>query len=161
MKTPVSTTNDTVVIALGNRFRGDDAAGPCVADRLRHLGVDCRIVDGAEDALAIMDAWQEARTAIVVDALDGGGSPGAIRRIEFGIQPLPKDLARCSSHGLGIAEAIELSRVMGRLPASVIIYAIEAASFEPGAPLSPAVRDAVETVADRIASEVCSLQRAD
>lgn len=156
----MSVNATTVIIALGNRSRGDDAAGPCVADRLTRLNPDFTIIDGPEDALAIMDAWQDAGTAIIVDASAGGGTPGAVRRVEAGVQPLPKDLARCSSHGLGIAEAIELSKVMGRLPVKVVIYAIEAASFEFGAPLSPAVSGAVEGVAQRIAAEIGALQSA-
>ncbi len=49
---------------------------------------------------------------------------------------------------MGLAEAVELARALGRLPARLVVYGIEAASFETGAEPSAAVRAAAESVAD-------------
>jgi hydrogenase maturation protease len=59
---------------------------------------------------------------------------------------------RCSTHALGVAEAIELARALGRLPARLEVYAIEGARFTAGAGLSPAVEQAVGKLAASLSS---------
>ena len=58
--------------------------------------------------------------------------------------PLPRGALGMSTHGFGLAEALELARALGQLPRRCIVYAIEGASFETGAPLSPEVAAAVD-----------------
>ncbi len=149
----MSGREEVVVIPLGNRFRGDDGAGPAIADRLRGTP-GCRIVEGVEDALAIIAAWENAGLAIVLDAALSGAPAGAVHRIEAGEGPLPRDLARCSSHGLGLAEAVELGRALNRLPARLVVYAIEAGDMGSGAGLSPPVAAVVGEVARQVQAEI-------
>ena len=54
----------------------------------------------------------------------------------------------------GPAEAIDLARVIGRLPERIRIYGIEGAKFEPGAPPSGEVMEAVDRVGRKIANEI-------
>jgi len=155
-----------VVIALGNRFRGDDGIGPLVAERLRKMGThrpgggngEYIIVEGKDDAMALVGAWEDAALAIVVDAAVSGASPGTVHRMEAGAQALPKDLARCSSHGLGLAEAVELGKALGRLPGRLVIFAVEAATLEQGAAISPRVAAAADEVASSVAAEIASFE---
>lgn len=153
-------TDKIVILALGNRFRGDDAAGLEVATRLNRETDAYTIIEGADDALAIMDAWHSAALAIVVDAAVTGGQPGTVHRVEMDSGLLPKDMSRCSSHGLGVAEAMELSKAMGRLPRRLIIYGIEARSMALGEPLSPELAEPAERVARKIEADVASLREA-
>ena len=55
-------------------------------------------------------------------------------------------LGGTSTHLLGVAEAVELARVLGRLPKALRLVAIEGRNFAHGAKLSPQVEAAVETV---------------
>ena len=151
---------ERVLIALGSRFRGDDGIGPFVAERLKPRLTDCAVVEGAGDALAIINAWECALLTVVVDAASSGAPPGTIHRLEIGKSPLPKDLARCSSHGVGLYEALELARVLGRMPDRLVIYAVEAKTFAQGAPLSPEVAHAAERVVRDVEAELASLARA-
>ena len=167
----VSGADKVVVIALGNRFRGDDGIGPIIAERLKEnaaqlkkdvadgLGgeVDgCTIVEGKDDAMALVSAWENAALAVVIDAAVSGAAPGTIRRLEAGAQPLSKDVARCSSHGLGLAEAVELGKALGRRPGRLVIFAVEANTFEQGAAMSPQVAAAVEELVQNIEAEIAS-----
>lgn len=153
-----------VVIALGNRFRGDDGIGPFVAERLRQHDTErfddrlaaCNIVEGCEDAMGLVSTWENAALAVVIDAAVSGVSPGTVHRIEAGNQALPKDLARCSSHGLGLAEAMELGKALGRLPRRLVIFAVEAATLEKGAAISPKVAAAADEVVRGVEAEVIS-----
>jgi hydrogenase maturation protease len=59
---------------------------------------------------------------------------------------------RTSTHALGVPEAIELARALGRLPARLEVYAIEGARFTAGAELSPAVERAVRELAESLSA---------
>jgi hydrogenase maturation protease len=130
-----------VVIGVGNAARGDDAAGLVVARR-----VGGREHEG--DPLALLEAWEGAATAVVIDAVRSGAVPGTVHRFEAGDAALPARLRRSTStHAVGLAEAIELARALDRLPPRLIVYGIEGERFTAGAELSPAVAAAVEVVA--------------
>ena len=60
-----------------------------------------------------------------------------------------------STHALGLAEAVELARSLGRLPQRVVVYGIEGESFAFGKGLSAAVAAA----ADRVTEEVLACTR--
>lgn len=143
-----------VVVAPGNPLRGDDGLGPAVAEHLRVLFPELPILSGAADALSILAFWEGAAVAYLVDSAVTGADPGHLHRLDLSAQPLPKEMARCSSHGLGLAEALALGRTLGRLPERVTLLAVEAAGFAPGSDLSPAVADRVEPLAAEIAAAV-------
>ncbi len=144
------------IIALGNRFRGDDGVGVEIAKHLGQLPPGCTFTESPGDALALLDLWQDSALTIVLDAAVSGAPPGTIHHLETGQQATSKDLARCSSHGFGLAEAIALAKALGRTPGSLTIYAVEAGNLEPGADLSPEVAVAAKAVARKILSQINS-----
>ena len=79
---------------------------------------------------------------------------GALHRFEAGDTPLPSALFRVSTHRLGLAEAIELARTLGRLPPRVVVHGIEGARFDPGLPLSPDVAAAAERLTQTLVAEL-------
>jgi hydrogenase maturation protease len=133
------------LIGIGNRFRRDDAAGLEVARRLRLArppGVS--ILEQEGEPTSLIEAWSEAHDALVVDGVDSGADPGTLHRFEVADGPLPAELFRPSTHALGVAEAVELARELGRLPERLVVYGIEGEDFEVGEGLTPAVEEAVE-----------------
>jgi hydrogenase maturation protease len=144
------------LIGVGNELRGDDAVGLAVARALApELEPQVRVVECEGEPISMLAAWEGCTRAIVVDATDSDALPGVIRRIDANAGPLPATLSRGSStHLLGLAEAIELARVLGRLPEQTIVYGIEGATFATGEPLSEEVADAVERVVASIRSEL-------
>jgi hydrogenase maturation protease len=143
-----------LVLGLGNADRGDDAVGRCVARRLRALAPpDVRIEEHDGEATGVL-AWLEQTNAVwLIDAARSGAAPGTVRRLDCAID-VPPAAAGGSSHGLGLAEAIALARALGCLPRCCIVYAIEGETFALGAPLSPGVAAAVETVARAVLTEI-------
>jgi hydrogenase maturation protease len=139
------------VIGCGNAFRGDDGAGIMLVRRLRELGVAALEIEG--DASALVEAWNGADDVILVDAVVTGAPPGTVHLWEGGRARLPPGPCT-SSHGLGIAEAVGLAHVLGRLPRRFRLYGFEGRRFAPGSAASPEVLLAVEAVARRIAAEV-------
>ncbi len=138
----------TLVIGCGNPDRGDDGAGILVARRLRELGLHA--VENTGDMVGLIDTWSEAEQAIIVDTVVTGASPGSVQRWDGRRAPLRRESFRSSSHSLGVAEAVELARLLDRLPPRLWIYGIEGSQFEPGAGVSAAVAGAVEQVAQEI-----------
>ncbi|MGI9436476.1 MAG: hydrogenase maturation protease [Geminicoccaceae bacterium] len=147
------TEKRTLIIGVGNPDRGDDGAALAVASRLRErldLGHDVRVIQHWGESTGLVDAMTGWDEVLIIDAACSGSAPGSYRTFEVRETGLPSDLADMSSHGFGVPQAIELSRALGTLPARCRIYAIEGETLEAGAPLSDAVRKAVETVAQEI-----------
>jgi hydrogenase maturation protease len=143
------------VIGIGNTLRGDDGAGRRVARRLAAAappGVEVMELDGG--AAELLAAWENAGDGevVVVDAARSGAPPGTVHRFEASHAALPATLDATSSHGLGLAAAVELARALGRLPRRLSVYAIESAGFTAGDELSPSVAAAVEEVVRELAT---------
>jgi hydrogenase maturation protease len=144
------------VIGVGNAWRGDDAAGLMVAQRLRQENFAyAEIIESPETADALADAWQDATRVIVVDAVVAGGPPGAIYRFNAHDPAATFPVSRSpSSHGWGVAEAVALGRLFQELPPVLIIYGIEGQNFTLGGGLSKAVAAAIPEAARRIVEEI-------
>jgi hydrogenase maturation protease len=144
------------IIGVGNKWRGDDAAGLIVARRLRQENLPhIEVTEGSGSGSAIADAWKDAPRVIVVDAIVSGGAPGTIHRFDahdpeatFPVSWSP------SSHSWGLSEALALGKVFHNLPPALIIYGIEGENFALGAGLSPAVAAAIPEVVRLIAQEI-------
>jgi hydrogenase maturation protease len=145
----------TLVIGIGNRDRGDDAAGLALVRRLRAHKLKGAVVrEGSGAASELLESWRGQERVILIDAASGSGRPGSVRRFEAHEEPLPGSSLRTSTHSWGVVEAIELARSLGQLPRSVVVYAIEGKSFEPGRRLSPEVAKAIERLEPRILREL-------
>jgi hydrogenase maturation protease len=130
------------VIGVGNRLRGDDAVGLAVAAALRGRTDPSRIavLEQQAEALGLLEQWEGARAVVLIDATHSGAPPGTIHRVEASHEPLPAELGgSTSTHALGLVEAIELARALGRLPARLIVLGIEGERFDAGRALTPAV----------------------
>ena len=138
-----------LILGCGNPDRSDDAAGLLVARRLRQLGIDAHEHGG--EMLSLIEAWRGAADVILIDAIASGARPGTIKVWNARNSPLPLEPFRCSTHAFGVAEAVELARVLDRLPCRLTIYGIEATKFESGGSPSSAVADGVERLAQDIA----------
>ncbi|XVQ81904.1 hydrogenase maturation protease [Microbispora siamensis] len=138
---------ESVVIGLGSDLRGDDAAGLEVARLLRGtLPPSVAVVESSGDPAALVEAWSGAALAIVVDAVSSGAPPGTVHRPVRSV--LPAGWRCAGSHSLGLADAVELGRALGRLPDELVVTGIEGGDFTPGAPMTPPVLAAVRRTAD-------------
>jgi hydrogenase maturation protease len=147
-----------VVIGVGNEYRSDDGAGLAVARRLRaQLPAEVSTLEHSGEGASLLETWQGYGSVIVVDAVHSGAAPGAIHRFDAGSAPVPSRFFHYSTHAFSVAEAVELARSLGQLPAKLIVYGIEGASFAAGRGLSPGVEQAAVELAARIKSEVFAL----
>lgn len=143
------------MLGIGNAWQGDDAAGLVVGERLRERvpdGVDVRLLEG--EPVSLVEAWDGADDVFVVDAVRSGSPAGMVHRLDASSGPLPATLSAASTHTLGVGEAIELARALGRLPARLVVYGIEAESIAAGAELTAAVAAAVDETVERLLAEL-------
>jgi hydrogenase maturation protease len=145
-----------LIIGIGNLDRGDDAVGRAVAARLRtRIPGSVRVVESDGQATNLLAWFSESDEVILIDAAMSGGAPGTIERFDAHEAPLPAARVSMSSHGFGLAAAIELARTLGQLPRGCVVFAIEGRSFALGDRLSPEVEAAIEEVTALILEMVC------
>jgi hydrogenase maturation protease len=145
----------SIVVGIGHPDRGDDAVGLIVADKLRDLVPnDVTVLCEDGEGGSLLDRLSEAERTIVIDAALSGAPAGTVKRFDAVTEALPPARYGMSTHGFGLADAIELGRVLGRLPERCIVFAIEAESFAIGEPLSPTVAIAADEVVARVLAEV-------
>jgi hydrogenase maturation protease len=138
----------TVLIGVGNPYRRDDGVGPAVAELLRDLsGVE--VTQSLGEISELIDLWDGADLAILVDAVRAR-TPGRLHRLTVPAA----GTAAASSHGLGLGDAVELARVLDRLPARLVLYAVEVTDVGHGQGLSAPVAAASRRLAERIRTEV-------
>ena len=144
-----------VVIGVGNAYRGDDAVGLAVAERLRgRLPAGVTVLDCEQEPTRLLDAWEGADVALVVDAAASGAPPGTVHRFDASGDGVPAHVFRSSTHAFGVGDAVELARALGRLPERVVVYGIEGGDFTVGSGLSAPVAAAVQRVVGELAEEV-------
>ncbi|MGW5861539.1 hydrogenase maturation protease [Streptomyces sp. NPDC055239] len=148
------------VIGVGNEFRRDDGVGWAVIARLRARAVDRPLPTGTllatcdGDPARLLGLWEGADLAVVVDAAHAHPAcAGRVHRLSLDADVLYRPQTT-SSHGLGLGEAVELARVLGRLPGRMVLYAVEGADSAPGAGLSSSVEAVVAPLVEGIEDEI-------
>lgn len=143
-----------VVLGLGNAYRRDDGVGIAAATALGECaGATVRVVTDISDSARLLDAWDGAALAVVIDgAVTGRSAPGTIRRC--GPDQLGVAHRLTSSHSLDLAQAIALGRALDRVPAALVLFVVEIADIGYGEGLTPAVAAAVPRVVAMAAAEI-------
>ncbi|MFE5704445.1 hydrogenase maturation protease [Rhodococcus koreensis] len=146
-----------VVLGLGNDYRRDDGLGPAVAREVAaRVAADIRVSTSDGDPTRMLDAWAGADLAVLVDAVvSEPPRPGTVHRFDpTAVAELPTP--NTSTHGVGLATALELGRVLDRLPRRWVLYAVEVVDLGYGRGLSPVAAGAVEPVVRAVLSELAS-----
>jgi hydrogenase maturation protease len=147
------------VHCLGNLDRADDAIGllaaPLLTERLSGVAA---VFGYSGDPLTLIDRWSSLDALICVDAAQPLGAPGRIHRIDHSSDVRPEVVPVATTHHFGLAEALALAATCDRLPRDVVIFAIEGAIFDLGAPLTPAVANALPRLVEDVFLEVKRLK---
>jgi hydrogenase maturation protease len=148
------------IIGIGNTFRSDDGVGIVVARELRfQIPTGVTILEESGEGVALMEAWQGAAAAILVDAVRSGAPPGTIHRLDALAEAIPNHLFHYSTHAFSVAQAIELARALNQLPRHLVVYGIEGKEFGAGTVLSANVEQASALAVGRILEEVRALKK--
>jgi hydrogenase maturation protease len=142
----------TLVLGIGNLLLSDEGVGVHVVRALaqRELPSGVAVVEAGTAFLDVLSDIAQADRILLVDAMEGGGTPGTVYRVPFDQCRHPGMLA--SLHGL------DLSRVLfmagnDRKPL-ITVFGIEPARIEWGMELSSAVRCALPAVEEALYEEL-------
>jgi hydrogenase maturation protease len=149
---------DILIIGIGNRYRGDDALGCLMADKIRaQVPADIEVIEHDGEPASLIDLWKDRKSVILIDAVSSGASAGTIHHIDLQTQALPDSFRSYSTHAFGIAEAVELARALDKLPPEIIFYGVEGKSFSAdiqlSTPLQKAAQELRQQVLDKIGKE--------
>lgn len=150
-----------VVIGLGNLMRGDDAIGRLATQTLAFKRLyDIRLIEIEGDVTQLLEALAGATDAIVIDACKSGAPAGTIHRFDVVESPIPAVIQAVSSHGFGLAAALEMARTFQQLPSQCIVFAVEGFDFNHGAPLSAQVAAQKDSLLASVEREIDRMRRA-
>lgn len=141
-----------LIIGVGNEYRRDDGAGLMAAAALENVaGLSVLSLPG--EGTELINAWSAPGLAevVVIDAMRSDDPPGQIRYFDVVREPLPVGTFSCSSHRFGLAEAVEMARILGRLPRRLTIVGVSGLNFSQGVGLTPVVAAAISRVVETLA----------
>jgi hydrogenase maturation protease len=151
-----------LVLGLGNVLCGDDGLGVVAVHLLqrRYQAPDGVVVlDGGTLGLSLLPTLEQAREAILVDAIRADGPPGTLVRLE-GDDVAPAVAARLSVHQVGVLDLLEAARWRGRYPPRLVLLGLVPESLELGVVRTPAVEAALAGLVERIVAEAGELGHA-
>jgi len=145
--------SNTIVLGIGNRLGGDDAAGTCVVDML--IQRQHRVNSLPTDDLTAIDAgsFPEGYTSVIrqhrpdllilVDAADMGLPPGALRIIT----PEQINTPSFSTHHIPLSIFISYVK---EFCGSILLVGVQPKQTETGGLISEAVRQSINTLTEAI-----------
>lgn len=154
MKAAGGKPEKTLVIGIGNRWRGDDGAGLLLTDALGlRLATEPKLANAFEvypcsgEAANLLEQWRGRDHVVIVDAIVAAAAqPGGLLHLDAldpRTAPLPVLASSTSSHAFGLAAAIGLAKELQALPRHLDVIGIVGKEFTVGSPASPAVAAAV------------------
>jgi hydrogenase maturation protease len=152
------------VAGFGSRDRRDDGVGPLVAELVSEQCEFVKDVGPLTDALDLLGQWNGADLVVVIDALRSGLPCGTLRVIEMeAVEANGKSVPDAtpgitSTHGIGLAGVVRLSRVIDQCPKRLVVVGIEGERFDFGEGLSVEVQAAVPAAVSHVLGlikEVC------
>jgi len=116
----------TLVIGVGNLLRCDDGVGIHVVDRLNEVASYIDTLDVALGSIEILEAMKGRDRVFIVDAIQAGGEPGTIYRVNLSKGEEPPRVTH--SHGVDLLTTLRLgdSLFPGQMPREMILLAVEA-----------------------------------
>lgn len=147
-----------ILIGVGNRYRRDDGVGPAIIDSLaaRLPASMLRTSDG--EITSLLSCFEDFEEVVIIDAIDdhkGASKSGDIISFDSSADHLEDPGLRASTHAMGVSEAIEMARVLGKLPRRLSIIGIVGADFSNAEGLSDSVQQAADKVSRLLVEEYC------
>jgi hydrogenase maturation protease len=116
----------TLVIGVGNLLRYDDGVGIHVVNRLNEVAPYIDTLDVALGSVEILEAMNGRDRVFIVDAIQAGGEPGTIYRVNLNGGEEPPRVTH--SHGVDLLTTLRLGESLfpDQMPKEMILLAVEA-----------------------------------
>lgn len=127
------------IVGIGTFLSSDDEVGLALVRALSEEAAwtsSCALWEGADAATVTSSLLESGRPAVLVDAADMALAPGEYRFfLDRDASVLVKD-SSVSTHGLGLAEGLQLARGLG-FNQPVYIFAVQPFDLSPRQGLTP------------------------
>lgn len=147
-------TKDTrlKVIAIGNDLYGDDGVGNAVLNVLEQIPEmkDVELIDGATDALGLIDHFSGADHVVIIDAAQMGEKPGTVKVFNKEEVKIKIKMDNLSVHGISLAETFNIAQMVDSLPEKITIIGIEPKNIGISQKLSNVVTQSIPDVVSNI-----------
>jgi len=130
------------IIGVGNIFMGDDGVGAAVLELLKNepLPENVMLINNGTSGMSLLHTLARLDAAIIVDAVDFGGSPGEACGFTPEDVKSTKQVPGLSTHECDLLSVIELSGKLCECPETIIIFGIQPAAMISSKELSPALK---------------------
>jgi hydrogenase maturation protease len=145
---------------VGNVLLGDDGVGPFVLSQLESrytLDEDVELIDLGTPALDLTHQIVGLRSLILIDSIASDDPPGTVLlyRKDDILRIAPAE--RLDPHSPALSECLMIADMLGASPEHVLLVGIVGESYEPGAPVSQRVKDAIDHSIEKILEELQAL----
>jgi hydrogenase maturation protease len=145
-----------LVLGLGNTLMSDDGFGVHVVEALRsryRMPEGVALLDGGTLGLDLLPRLEGVKRLLIVDALQMGGTPGAVYHLRG--EEVPRAFAaKLSVHQMGVQDLLAVAELQGHLPAELVVWGVQAGVIDMGLDLTPEVSGALEEVLSGIVAEL-------
>ena len=135
-----------LVLGLGNVLLQDEGLGVKALNRLveqYHLPDNVRIMDGGTLGMHLFPYLDDCTHLLILDAVETDSPPGTSARVAG--PDLEQALSRkLSMHQAGVPELLAVGRLVGNLPAQVVVCGLQPETVEWGLDLSPTIAEQMD-----------------
>ncbi len=151
---------DITVIGLGARTGTDDRIGLDLVELLssesRSQRTTYELWDGMDSAEMVSRLLETPNPIVVVDAADMGAQPGEYRFFDDKTAVFHIKTSSVSTHGMGLAEGLALSRDLG-FDRPVKIFAVQPFDLSPSLSLTPQMLHRIPELAIALKRELAAM----
>jgi hydrogenase maturation protease len=143
-----------VVIGVGNVLLTDEGVGAHVVHQLAELDLPSAVelIEGGTMPVECLGCVADIARLVIVDAVDGGGPPGAIYRLP--VAEVVGTTPQMSLHELTLAEALTSWHRRGLDESRTVIIGIQPHTIAWGTELSQPLAQKMPIILDTVVAEV-------
>lgn len=129
--------NSSIIIGIGNEFRGDDAAGILIARKLKEDFPTLNILEFQQIELDLIDYFKKFNQVVLIDAIiSEKNENGTIIKFILNENFDYSKFQYFSSHSISLSEIFQFARLLDCFPESLVIIGIKASNFQMGTQIS-------------------------
>jgi hydrogenase maturation protease len=143
-----------LIIAIGNEFREDDGIGPVIVRAMKENMPDTfDYCESNGEATRLIELWKDIPLVAIVDAMQVDSLPAGTMKVFY---PLTENILLAdqhqSSHGFSVNEALELGKILDRLPHKIIVFSIQGEKFKQRNRISDTLKIKIPSLVSEIAN---------
>ncbi len=142
------TEPSVVILGIGNVLWADEGFGVRAVEHLHQhwsLPGNVRVVEGGTQGIYLLEHVQTASVLVILDAIDYGLEPGALKIIEDDAVPNYLGAKKVSLHQTGFQEVLATAAMLDSAPERLLLVGVQPKDIEDyGGSLHPVVKAQIE-----------------